>query len=77
LSSSAGWETKHAFDIAINIEQAARRLDGMPVYTISNSSKECVLVSNLKSSKFLGFFCFREADVNALLAQVFLTTNRT
>jgi hypothetical protein len=77
LSSSAGWETKHAFDIAINIEQVARRLDGMPVYTIINSSKEGVLVSNLKSSKFLRLFCFREADVNALLAQVFLNTNRT
>jgi len=74
LSSSAAapLETKHLFDIAMGTEQVARRLDGVPVYTVSNSANEFVLVSDLNSSKSLGLFCFREADASALLAQVFL-----
>lgn len=74
LSSSAAvpLETKHLFDIAMGTEQVARRLDGVPVYTVSNSANEFVLISDLNSSKSLGLFCFREADASALLAQVFL-----
>jgi hypothetical protein len=74
LSSSAAapLETKHLFDVAMSTEQVARRLDGVPVYTVSNSANEFVLVSDLNSSKSLGLFCFREADASALLAQVFL-----
>ncbi|CAM6041512.1 unnamed protein product [Sphagnum compactum] len=72
LSSSAAapLETKHLFDIAMSTEQVARRLDGVPVYTVSNSANEFVLVSDLNSSKSLGLFCFREADASALLAQI-------
>ena len=64
-------EGKHVFDIAMSAEQVARRLDGVPVYTVSNSSNEFVLVSDLNTSKSLGIFCFREADAEALLSQVF------
>ncbi|KAH9551125.1 hypothetical protein CY35_10G107000 [Sphagnum magellanicum] len=73
LSSSAAapLETKHLFDVAMSTEQVARRLDGVPVYTVSNSANEFVLVSDLNSSKSLGLFCFREADASALLAQVY------
>jgi hypothetical protein len=42
----------------------------VPVYTVSNSANEFVLVSDLNSSKSLGLFCFREADASALLAQI-------
>jgi hypothetical protein len=58
----------------MSTEQVARRLDGVPVYTVSNSANEFVLVSDLNSSKSLGLFCFREADASALLAQVFPKT---
>jgi len=63
-------EAKHVFDIAMSGEQVAKRLDGVPVYTVSNSANEFVLVSDLNTSKSLGIFCFREADAEALLSQV-------
>lgn len=66
-----GLEGKHVFDISMSAEQVAKRLDGVPVYTVSNSSNEFVLVSDLNTSKSLGIFCFREADAEALLSQVF------
>lgn len=65
-----GVEGKHVFDIAMSAEQVAKRLDGVPVYTVSNSSNEFVLVSDLNTSKSLGIFCFRESDAEALLSQV-------
>ncbi|KAG0618593.1 hypothetical protein M758_4G076200 [Ceratodon purpureus] len=65
-----GVEGKHVFDIAMSAEQVSKRLDGVPVYTVSNSSNEFVLVSDLNTSKSLGIFCFREADAEALLSQV-------
>jgi hypothetical protein len=66
-----GVEGKHVFDIAMSAEQVAKRLDGVPVYTVSNSSNEFVLISDLNTSKSLGIFCFRETDAEALLSQVF------
>lgn len=63
-------EGKHMFDIAMSGEQVAKRLDGVPVYTVSNSANEFVLVSDLNTSKSLGIFCFREVDAQALLSQV-------
>lgn len=63
-------EAKHVFDIAMSTEQVAKRLDGVPVYTVSNSANEFVLVSDSNASKSLGIFCFREADAQALLTQV-------
>ncbi|XP_024378220.1 protein TIC 22, chloroplastic isoform X2 [Physcomitrium patens] len=63
-------EAKHVFDIAMSGEQVAKRLDGVPVYTVSNSANEFVLISDLNTSKSLGIFCFREADAEALLSQV-------
>lgn len=66
-------EAKHVFDIAMSTEQVAKRLDGVPVYTVSNSANEFVLVSDSNASKSLGIFCFREADAQALLTQVFST----
>jgi hypothetical protein len=63
-------EAKHVFDIAMSTEQVAKRLDGVPVYTVSNSANEFVLVSDSNASKSLGIFCFREADAQALLTQI-------
>lgn len=63
-------EAKHVFDIAMSSEQVAKRLDGVPVYTVSNAANEFVLISDLNTSKSLGIFCFREEDAEALLSQV-------
>lgn len=69
-------EAKHVFDIAMSTEQVARRLDGVPVYTVSNAANEFVLVSDFNTAKSLGIFCFREADAEALLTQVCLLQYR-
>ncbi|KAJ0969160.1 hypothetical protein J5N97_022037 [Dioscorea zingiberensis] len=46
------------------------RLAGVPVYALSNSAGEFVLVSGVGSGKSLGFFCFKEEDASALLDQM-------
>lgn len=51
-------------------EQVARRLEGIPVFTVCNANNEFVLVSDLQGAKSLALFCFREDDAEALLAQV-------
>lgn len=61
---------KELFQLAMSTEQVARRLDGVPVYTISNASNEFVLVTDFNGGKSLGILCFRPDDAEALLAQV-------
>lgn len=46
------------------------RLAGVPVYALSNSAGEFVLMSSAGSGKSLGLFCFREEDAAALLDQM-------
>ena len=58
------------FSIAMSTEQVARRLDGLPVFTVSNSSNEFVLISDMEGHKSLGVLCFRKEDADTLLAQV-------
>eukprot|EP00246_Nothoceros_aenigmaticus_P003717 TRINITY_DN148_c0_g1_i4.p1 TRINITY_DN148_c0_g1~~TRINITY_DN148_c0_g1_i4.p1 ORF type:complete len:244 (-),score=12.23 TRINITY_DN148_c0_g1_i4:656-1387(-) len=59
-----------SFDMAMSRDQVSKRLDGIPVYTVSNSANEFVLVSDLNSQKSLGVFCFRHEDAESLLSQV-------
>lgn len=42
----------------------------MPVYALSNTSQEFVLVSGVRTRKSLGLFCFSEADAEALRQQM-------
>lgn len=51
-------------------EAIEERLAGVPVYALSNSSEEFVLVSGLDSGKSLGLFCFNEGDAQSLLEQM-------
>lgn len=54
----------------MSTEAIEERLAGVPVYALSNSSEEFVLVSGFKTGKNLGLFCFSEADAAALLEQM-------
>ncbi|BBN07087.1 hypothetical protein MPTK1_4g00880 [Marchantia polymorpha subsp. ruderalis] len=69
-NTSAPWEPTPLFQLAMSTEQVSKRLDGVPVYTVSNSANEFVLVSDINSQKSLGIFCFRQEDAEALLSQV-------
>lgn len=64
------FEAQHLFDLAMSSKEISKRLDGIPVYTVSNSAKEFVLVSDMHNQKSLGLFCFRQQDAEALLSQV-------
>ncbi|XP_077212891.1 tic22-like family protein [Tasmannia lanceolata] len=64
------WQPKHAFDIALTTDYIAKTLAGTPVYTVSNSNNEFVLITDPNSIKSLGLLCFRQEDAEALLAQV-------
>ena len=46
------------------------RLAGVPVYALSNSNEEFVLVSGFSTGKSLGLFCFKQEDAEALLEQM-------
>uniref|UniRef100_A0A6V7QSI0 Protein TIC 22-like, chloroplastic n=1 Tax=Ananas comosus var. bracteatus TaxID=296719 RepID=A0A6V7QSI0_ANACO len=46
------------------------RLAGVPVYALSNSAEEFVLVSGARTGKSLGLFCFSRGDAEALLEQM-------
>ncbi|KAL3688679.1 hypothetical protein R1sor_014988 [Riccia sorocarpa] len=70
LDTPASEDPKPLFQLAMSLDQVAKRLDGVPVYTVSNSANEFVLVSDINSQKSLGIFCFREKDAEALLSQV-------
>lgn len=46
------------------------RLAGVPVYALSNSSDEFVLVSGVRTGKSLGLFCLKKEDAETLLEQM-------
>ncbi|OWM84236.1 protein TIC 22-like, chloroplastic [Punica granatum] len=54
----------------MSVEDIEERLAGVPVYALSNSAEEFVLVSGVSTKKSLGLFCFREEDAEALLDQM-------
>ncbi|XP_030533889.1 protein TIC 22-like, chloroplastic [Rhodamnia argentea] len=54
----------------MSVEEIQERLAGVPVYALSNSSEEFVLVSGVSTRKALGLFCFKEEDAEALLEQM-------
>ncbi|KAM0948958.1 hypothetical protein DsansV1_C06g0065191 [Dioscorea sansibarensis] len=69
--AAASLEAKHAFDVALSADYVAKTLTGTPVYTVSNSNNEFVLISDPNNGlKSLGLLCFRHEDAQALLAQV-------
>ncbi|KAL4326544.1 hypothetical protein S245_041999 [Arachis hypogaea] len=51
-------------------EAIEERLEGVPVYALSNASEEFLLVAGASTGKNLGLFCFNEDDAQALLRQV-------
>ncbi|MED6130805.1 hypothetical protein PIB30_003824 [Stylosanthes scabra] len=51
-------------------EAIEQRLEGVPVYALSNASEEFLLVSGASTGKNLGLFCFNEDDAQSLLRQV-------
>ncbi|KAI3997748.1 hypothetical protein MKX01_007635 [Papaver californicum] len=57
-------------DLAMTTETIEERLAGVPVYALTNSSDEFVLISGAKTGKSLGLFCFKKEDANALLEQM-------
>ncbi|XP_002966944.2 protein TIC 22, chloroplastic [Selaginella moellendorffii] len=61
---------RHLYDLAMAPDQVSKRLDGVPVYTVSNHDNEFVLISDSNGHKSLGLFCFRHEDAEALLAQI-------
>uniref|UniRef100_A0A1D1Y313 Protein TIC 22-like, chloroplastic n=1 Tax=Anthurium amnicola TaxID=1678845 RepID=A0A1D1Y313_9ARAE len=61
---------RHGFDLAMSTEAMEERLAGIPVYALSNSAEEFVLVSGVNSGKSLGLFCFKREDAEALLEQM-------
>ncbi|XP_027341552.1 protein TIC 22-like, chloroplastic isoform X2 [Abrus precatorius] len=56
----------------MSVEAIEERLEGIPVYALSNASDEFLLVSGASTSKNLGLFCFNKDDAEALLQQVTL-----
>lgn len=54
----------------ISPEVIEERLAGVPVYALSNSSEEFVLVSGVKTGKSVGLFCFKKEDAETLLEQM-------
>ncbi|OVA12987.1 Tic22-like [Macleaya cordata] len=63
-------EPVHRFDLAMSIETIEERLAGVPVYALSNSAEEFVLISGVKTGKSLGLFCFKKEDAETLLEQM-------
>ncbi|KAJ6390135.1 hypothetical protein OIU77_024367 [Salix suchowensis] len=55
---------------SMSTETIEERLAGVPVYALSNSNEEFVLVSGLSTGKSLGLFCFKQEDAEALLEQM-------
>ncbi|XP_078447455.1 tic22-like family protein [Wolffia australiana] len=70
-SKNPAWaRISHRFDLAMSVESIEERLAGIPVYALSNSAEEFVLVSGVKSGKSLGIFCLKEDDAEGLLSQM-------
>ncbi|ERN10040.1 hypothetical protein AMTRI_Chr06g194870 [Amborella trichopoda] len=63
-------ETISAMSLALSPEAIEERLAGIPVYCLSNSDKEFVLISGSRTGKSLGLFCFKEEDAETLLQQM-------
>lgn len=55
---------------ALSVEAIEERLAGVPVYALSNSEEEFVLVSGVSTKKSLGLLCFKKEDADALLEQM-------
>ncbi|KAI7753864.1 hypothetical protein M8C21_025620 [Ambrosia artemisiifolia] len=55
---------------ALSDEDIEQRLAGVPVYALSNSSEEFVVVSGQNPVKSLGLLCFKEQDAETLLGQM-------
>ncbi|KAJ9541464.1 hypothetical protein OSB04_027970 [Centaurea solstitialis] len=55
---------------ALSNEDIEERLAGVPVYALSNSSEEFVVVSGQNTGKSLGLLCFKEDDAKTLLGQM-------
>ncbi|XVF28985.1 hypothetical protein REPUB_Repub15cG0080500 [Reevesia pubescens] len=55
---------------AMSGEAIEERLAGVPVYALSNSEEEFVLVSGVSTKKSLGLLCFKKEDAEALLEQM-------
>ncbi|KAH1047017.1 hypothetical protein J1N35_037801 [Gossypium stocksii] len=55
---------------AMPAEKLEERLAGVPVYALSNSEEEFVLVSGVSTKKSLGLLCFKKEDAEALLEQM-------
>ncbi|XP_008794655.1 protein TIC 22-like, chloroplastic [Phoenix dactylifera] len=66
----AGGGPARRFDLAMSTETIEERLAGVPVYALSNSAEEFVLVAGVGSGKSLGLFCFKKEDAEALLDQM-------
>lgn len=54
----------------LSTEAIEQRLEGVPVYALSNATDEFLLVSGASTGKNLGLFCFKKEDAEALLHQV-------
>ncbi|CAJ2677520.1 protein TIC 22-like, chloroplastic [Trifolium pratense] len=54
----------------LSTEAIEQSLEGVPVYALSNSTDEFLLVSGASNGKNLGLFCFKKEDAEALLHQV-------
>ncbi|XVE84644.1 hypothetical protein DITRI_Ditri17bG0029300 [Diplodiscus trichospermus] len=55
---------------ALSADAIEERLAGVPVYALSNSEEEFVLVSGVSAKKSLGLLCFKKEDAQALLEQM-------
>ncbi|XVF65371.1 hypothetical protein PTKIN_Ptkin09bG0243100 [Pterospermum kingtungense] len=56
--------------VAMSAEEIEERLAGVPVYALSNSAEELVLVSGVSTKKSIGLLCFKKEDAEALLEQM-------
>ncbi|KAK3009362.1 hypothetical protein RJ639_015271, partial [Escallonia herrerae] len=57
-------------NLAMSTEAIEERLAGAPVYALSNSFEEFVLISGGNTGKSIGLFCFKEEDAETLLVQM-------
>lgn len=56
--------------VGMTDEDIEQRLAGVPVYALSNSSEEFVVVSGQNPVNSLGLLCFKEEDAETLLGQM-------
>lgn len=74
ISDDGGAKTKTHFPAApvrrLTADDLEERLAGVPVYALSNSNEEFVLVSGTSTGKSLGLLFCKEEDAEALLQQM-------